>query len=226
MGIKGFESFSHETVERLTSCVRMDLYDYSVRTFRGANASANGYVHVGGQIYLPPHINISDQSHECDRARIYIHEACHLIASRYGIDQDPTGLYHNKFFAVLAATCYRRLHALNEFRLYEMSDTHDVINGVPVTSGAQGISDDELIARFRFVVRASAHFANTNLSIEEVAQHLAATYFDANGCYRQPVQPKPKRGWFTWLVPAAGLAAIPLVAMATMRMASLSSLMH
>ncbi|WP_143137148.1 hypothetical protein [Burkholderia ubonensis] len=213
--IRGFEKFDMETIRRLASTVRMNVYDHQVT--RMPEQHISGYVLNVKIRVAPPVIHIAESEPIWRRSRTYLHEACHLISARYDIDEDPTGIAHNRFFAVLVAVCYRRVNSLKSLQVYEFADTLTVINGEAQGPGAMHISDDELIERFRFIVRESARYARTDWSIERIAQHLASRYFREDGSYHDPSSPKPI-SQHKPLVPAwlaisgsAGLSAVALI---------------
>lgn len=98
---------------------------------------------------------------------IYLHEVGHLIANKAGIDEDSTGMNHNKHFACLVAVKYRRAGMLDRLRLYDFSDTHSRLNGEgPMPS------DEELISRFTYIIERSAELAPLPLSIEQIAKKI------------------------------------------------------
>lgn len=108
------------------------------------------------------------------QALTYVHEACHWIASEYSIDHDESGAAHNRHFGLLVAVCYRRMGKLNRLFLYEFGDTHDYYNGKPRFPGAQAISHDEIIERLRYILDESERYAASSLTIEQIAQDIAA----------------------------------------------------
>jgi len=187
--IKGFEQFDPETLKRLTETVRMDLYYHEV-------VAMPNHPYVSGCVFMAqlqldtPVIQIAAHEPVWRRCRTYLHEACHLITGQAGLFEDPTGQAHNRFFGVLVAVCYRRVHALKSLYLYEFGDTLDVVNGEKTHANAKEISDTELIDRFRFIIHLSAHYAKTDWSIERIARDLAKRYFREDGSYREPA-PKP-----------------------------------
>lgn len=105
----------------------------------------------------------------------YLHEACHLIAHRYRLEAVEDGLTtpHTAHFAVLVAICYRRINRLYSLRLFDFGDTADIENGKPVNEIATMPSPGEMAARLGYILRTSERYADTSMSIEEIAADLA-----------------------------------------------------
>jgi hypothetical protein len=114
----------------------------------------------------------------------YLHEACHVVAGRFGLDElDGEHVPHNQFFAALVAICYHRLGMLPGFetiqvwrvKLYDFGDAPGYINGGKniTLEGARGPDPDEWTDRLRFVLKACEHYAGTSMSIEAIAADLA-----------------------------------------------------
>jgi len=211
--IKGFEKFDEETIVRLLSTVRMQRYHYQIDDLP---QHIGGGVRLGHQIIGEPIILINKDVYEAGRARVYVHEACHIIAQRNQLDEDPKLSAHSQFFGLLVAVCYRRMGDLSNLCLYEFSDKYGIFNGERDPDyrddpNVQPITDDERISRFTYIIRASAWYAKTDWSIERIAAHLSRRYIREDGSYRDPAEERPKPrplvpAWLT-LTGAAGLVA-------------------
>ncbi|OMG71388.1 hypothetical protein [Burkholderia ubonensis] len=104
----------------------------------------------------------------------YLHEACHLIAHRYRLDNDAEGWTpHTPHFAALVAVCYKRIDRLHMLKLYDFGDAADVMNGKPINQIATGPSPGAMARRLNYVLRACEHYAGTDMTIEQIAASIA-----------------------------------------------------
>lgn len=109
-----------------------------------------------------------------DRPRLiptYLHEVGHLLAARYGLTDtvdETERVPHNRYFAALVATMYRRAGCLRAFHLYELGDTPENTNEL------YGDLDDQLaFARFRYALERSARLAPLRFQMEDIAALIA-----------------------------------------------------
>jgi hypothetical protein len=134
------------------------LYPFAVAD----NPTANGKP-CGG--YFVGNVNVSFVVLAANAGvTAYLHEVCHLIANRTGIDEDPTGMMHNRFFGVLYATCLRRIGKYWALQVYDFQD------GIAAERPVDG---DELAERLRYIASNSEKFANSSMTIEQIASWLA-----------------------------------------------------
>lgn len=105
----------------------------------------------------------------------YLHECCHLIAHRHGLEGAADGwIPHTPHFAVLLAVCYKRNERLHSLKLYDFGDTADITNGKPVTQTATRPGPDAMAQRLRYILRTCERYAQTSMSIEDIAADLAS----------------------------------------------------
>lgn len=132
---------------------------------------------------------------------IYLHEVGHIIAGAEGIDHDPGGRTHNRFFACLVAVMYRRLDLLDHLKTYDFADTEA---GQKSDDNRQFPADSELARRYAYIIRRSAQLAPLPLSIEQIARKLYREDVCAAWC--APAKPDQAaqriiaRDAFTWLL--------------------------
>lgn len=100
----------------------------------------------------------------------YLHEVGHLIAAQTAIDDAPDASSHNQYFAVLVAVMYRRANMLGSLKIYDFCDTEQgqrlYFMNAPLPSG------EDLVNRFRYIIRCSAALAKSSLTIEQIAAKI------------------------------------------------------
>lgn len=104
----------------------------------------------------------------------YLHEACHIITTRYGLDREGIETVpHNCFFGLLVAICYTRLGKQYRLKLYDFADGAGWANGgrMGYTPGARP-SAAELGKRLAFIIGECDRYAQTKMSIEDIAVDL------------------------------------------------------
>lgn len=104
-------------------------------------------------------------------ASTYLHEVGHIIASIARIDQSPGSSVHNQYFATLVAVMYRRSNLFDRLKVYDFCET-DESSYLHYPNSPPPAADDELIKRFSYVLRKSARFAQTALTIEQIAGRI------------------------------------------------------
>jgi hypothetical protein len=161
--------------------VKMDYYPFEylspLATVAGsATLSARPGCEPGAPIQISPTLG------EIGFILTYLHEACHLIARRFNLDQvGPHNLPHNHYFGALVAICYQRIGQerpretvqLWRLSLYDFSDMPGYLSGKQETDEGHLPSAAEWIERFSFMMRACEHYAGTGLTIEAIAADLA-----------------------------------------------------
>lgn len=149
------------------------LYPFAVvhdlRDHRGR--PLGGYADCGlGQVVL-----CGGMSNPSRIVGLYLHEAGHLVANAAGIDHDPAGRTHNRYFAALVATMYRRAGILDQLKIYDFADGQEYQNGElpPEALSVEGMADGaELVERFRYIVHRSAELAASRLTVEAAARKI------------------------------------------------------
>lgn len=101
---------------------------------------------------------------------VYLHEVGHLIAASAGIDDDPEGRMHNRYFACLVGVMYRRAGLMDRLQIYDFGDTHNRQSFLGETHELP--PDGELISRFAYIIRRSAQLAPMPLTIEQIAAKI------------------------------------------------------
>ncbi|MFZ6767856.1 hypothetical protein ACO0LM_12320 [Undibacterium sp. Di26W] len=137
--------------------------------------------------------SLGDSPRKC--VAIYLHEVGHLLALEYCMDTSPNADAHNPYFAVLVVTMYRRANLLEYLKLYDFCDTSAGQRAYHLDEMPE---DEELIARFEYIVRRSASLANSDLSMEQLATKL---YFEdyrqhiVSGIFPTPSKSTTKTSW-------------------------------
>ena len=116
---------------------------------------------------------ISEQSKRSqpELAYTYLHEMCHQIHMKFGVD---TLHHHGETFGILFATALIRDGTFSRFSLYNFCQTE---------KAGEWVCDDDLIERFRTILHFGRKFAATRLSLEHIAERLL------------PIPP-PKKSWW------------------------------
>jgi hypothetical protein len=125
---------------------------------------------------------------------VYLHEVGHLIADKSGLDVSPDADAHNQYFAVLVAVMYRRANLLESLKIYDFCDTsagqRSFLRHEPL------LDDEDLIARFQYILRRSEQLAKTRLSIEQIAKKLHEEDAIPHWLTAELAMPKAKKiGW-------------------------------
>lgn len=145
------------------------LYPYTIEENLGAS---DGYPCSGlldrktGEIF----INASLAQHKHKLIAVYLHEVGHLIAGKAGLDSTPGASSHNPYFAVLVAVMYRRQNSLEALSVYDFCDTAAGQRFYDRDSPI--LADGKLIERFEYIMRRSSQFAETSITIEQIADFL------------------------------------------------------
>jgi hypothetical protein len=116
------------------------------------------------------HIQISEQVPREQWVKTYLHEIAHRIATPYLMEKASSS-EHNEYFATLLATMYRRTNSLWKLSVYDFFDT-DEGQSFYRDERAPSLTDVQLVWRFRYAITRSAHYASTQMTIEEIAEDL------------------------------------------------------
>lgn len=166
------------------------LYPFSVA--KGLRCTA--YADIVASVVV-----MASDAHDYNTRRIeaiYLHEVGHLIAASVGIDDDPSGRTHNRFFACLVAVMYRRAGLMDRLTLYDFADTHERQGALSENQDLP--PNDELVERFSYIICRSAQLAPLPLTIEQVAALIYRE--DCERAWLKLLQPPRKVSrWRSWL---------------------------
>lgn len=132
---------------------------------------------AGERVHDEPRIVIDSGLGEETATAVYLHELAHLLAYEAGHHRLPDSETHTPIFAVILAVMYRRFDAANGLGQRKMMGhlwLYDFCDDEFGTAGP--LSDDEIIARFVYVVDRSAELASSRDSIESICRHLGADW--------------------------------------------------
>jgi hypothetical protein len=151
----------------------------------------NGYPFTGGAYLTENRIEIRAGLTGNQFLTVYMHEVAHFIASNAGIDDTLYSQNHTAYFATLVAVMYRRSKDLHKLKVYDFADSN--IGDAAVLENGVIVSDDDLIKRFRYIIKRSAYYAPTSMTIEEIASDIyerdVRPQFDAPVRIRKPSKP-------------------------------------
>ncbi|MFZ6767857.1 hypothetical protein ACO0LM_12325 [Undibacterium sp. Di26W] len=156
--------------EELRKCVGLEaLYAFkAVDNLK--NEFTDGIIHgafrrTTGEIFLNTRLGATPRR----AVATYLHEVGHLLAYESCMSTSPNADAHNPYFGVLVAVMYRRANLLEYLEIYDFCDTSV---GQRANHLDQMAEDEELIARFTYILRRSARLAKLELSMELLAAKL------------------------------------------------------
>ncbi|WP_114815204.1 hypothetical protein [Paraburkholderia kururiensis] len=205
-------------VRELTQRVNMAFYPFEyMAELTGQNCNGMVVHDMLARADVVPTVWMSQRLADTDGFELtYLHEVCHIITARYGLDREGIETVpHNRFFGLLVAICYTRLEKQYRLKLYDFADGAGWANGgrMGYTPGERP-SAAELGKRLAFIIGECDRYAVTGLSIEEIAADLAERRRAAARA-ADALQTRRRRRW-NWMAGTLG-AVVVLALLASSR---------